>query len=366
MSRDQEIGFPLGSLHTSFLGDWVGRGQEVGLPLSSLHVSFFLGPGSAAAKKLGSHWIPFIFVFWAPGSDRWGAAMKLGSRWAPFIFLSFSDLGRMGGPRPRSWAPIGLPSCFLLSGLLGRMGGQRFYCLSGLLIRMVSRPRSWARIDGWVVAKNPFFLPFWFPGLPLCFFFSGAAKKLTSRWAPFIFPSFWAPGSDGWVAVMKLDSYWAPFLSFLGSWVEWVGRGQEAGLLLGSLHVSSFLGPGSDGPRHRSWAPINLLSYFFSGLLGRMGGPWPRRWARVGFPSYFLLSGSDGWAAVKKLSWHWTPCILFGLLGGWVGCGQGLGALHLSFLRFGSVRAPASDRPRSPGWAPLAFLRSQGQGCSHH
>ena len=67
----------LGSLHIAFLGSWVGRvgrAQEAGLPL---HVSLF---GWAAARKLGSHWVPFIFPFWAPGSDGWAAAKKPGSR----------------------------------------------------------------------------------------------------------------------------------------------------------------------------------------------------------------------------------------------------------------------------------------------
>ena len=151
--RGQEAGLALGSIHTGFLGSWVGwvvRGQEAGLPLGSLHVSFLLGPGSdgwAAAKKLGSHWVPFIFPFWAPGSDGWSTAKKLGFRWAPCMFRSF-------------WAP-----------------GS----------------------DGWAAAKKlgshwvPFIFPFWAPGSDGW----SAAKKLGSRWAPLMFLSFWAPGSDG-------------------------------------------------------------------------------------------------------------------------------------------------------------------------
>ena len=114
----------------------------------------------------------------------------------------FGLLGRMGGPRPRSWSPVGLPSCFLLSALLGRMGGPR--------------PRSWARIG----------LLFWAPGsdgwaswapveLPSCFLLSeswvGWGGPQQRSWAPIIFP-FWAPGSDGWAAAKKLGSHWAPFL----------------------------------------------------------------------------------------------------------------------------------------------------------
>ena len=124
-------------------------------------------------------------------------------------------------------------------------------------------------------------------------------------------------------------------------------------VLLGSLHVSFFLGPGSrmGGKRQRSWAPIGLPSYFLSGLLhrvarcqeasfwapgsdgGRMGGPRPR----AGLPS----------------------CFLSGVLGR---MGRGQGARRPSCFLF---RAPSSHGwPRSQSWAPLASLRSQG--CSHH
>ena len=59
-------------------------------------------------------------------------------------------------------------------------------------------------------------------------------------------------------------------IAFLGSWVGWVGRGQEAGLVLGSLHP---FWPGRmGGPRPRAGLP----SCFLSGVLGRMGVPQPR------------------------------------------------------------------------------------------
>ena len=154
------------------------------------------------------------------------------------MFLSFWVLGRMGSPRQRSWASIGLPSAakkldscwapfiFLLSGLLGRMAGPR--------------PRSWARIglpssflgsfvDGWAAGKSwaLFILPFWAPGRAL-------------------HVSFFLGSWVGWAAVKKLDSHWALFMPkhiggprpkarlpsycLSGSWVGWV--------LLGSLHIS--------------------------------------------------------------------------------------------------------------------------------
>ncbi|OLP92779.1 hypothetical protein AK812_SmicGene25366 [Symbiodinium microadriaticum] len=304
----------------------------------------FWAPGSdgwAAAKKLGSHWAPFILPFWAAGSDGWAAANELGSHWAPFMFPL---LGRMGG----SWV-----------GWVGR--GKE----AGLLLGI---------------------FPFWAPGSDGW----ATAKKLGSRWAPFMFPSFWAPGShgwrmggprqrswasigslhagwvgwvgrgkeaglplapfmpagsDGWAAAKKLGSRWVPFMFlsfFLGpgsdgcSWVGWVGRGKEAGLPLGSLHIS-FLGSWVDG-----WAAAKKLGSHWA-------GPRPRSWASVGFPSCFLVGpGSDGWAAAKKLGSH---CVSF--LGSWVGWvvrGQEAG---LPLFVFPSFRAPGSD-----GWAAANKLGS--------
>ena len=219
----------LGSLHISFLGSWVGwvgRCQEAGLPLGSFHVSFFLGPGSdgAAAEKLGSHWAPFILPFWAPGrcfllSWSWAAAKKLGSIGLPSYFLS-GLLGRMGGPRPESWAPVGLPSGFLLSGSwvgwLGRSkeAGLPLHTLhisfSALPGRMGGpRPRSWAPVD-----------------LPSCFLLSGLLGRMGGprprSWARIGLPSsFLGSRADG--RGQELGSL---HVSFLGCWVGWVGRGQ--------------------------------------------------------------------------------------------------------------------------------------------
>ena len=275
--------------HVSFLGSWVGwvgRGQEAGLALGSLHIAF-LGSWVGWVGPLGSLHVSF---FLGPGSDGW-AVIGL-----PSYFLS-GLLGRM----PRSWAPVGLPSCFLLSGVLGRMG-----------------PRSWARI-----------------GLP-SYCLSGlltAAKKLGSRWAPFMFPSFRVLGRMGGP---RQRSWGSLHISFLGSWVGWVVRGQKAGLLLGSLQVSFFLGPGSDG-----WAAAKKLGSHYTPLIFPFCAPGSDGWAAAKKPGFrwapfmfpcFWAPGPDGWAAATKLGSHWAPFILFGLLGGWVGRGQELGSLHVSFL----------------------------------
>ena len=138
-------GLPLGSLHVSFLGSWVGwvgRGNGAGLPLGSLHVSFRMGgPRQRAGVPLGSLHVSFL------GSLVGWVTAPIG---LPSCFLS-RLLGRMGGPRQRGWTPIGLPSCFLS--------------------------------DGWATATG-----------------------LGAHWAPFMFP-FWASGSDAWAAATGLGSH---------------------------------------------------------------------------------------------------------------------------------------------------------------
>ena len=290
------------------------------------------------AKKLSFHWAPFIFPFWAPGSDGWAAAKKLGSHWAPFILPSWAPGSDGWSARPRSWAPVGLPSSSFW--VLGRMGGPRKKAGLPLSSLHISFLGSWV---GWVARCQE-------AGLPL-------------------------------------GSLHVSF--FLGSWVGWVGRSKEAGLPLGSLHlgsgwaplhVSFFLGPGSDG-RQRSFAPIALPSYFFSVLLSRMGGLRPRLGFRLGrghasFLGSWSVRAPGGWAALTRLAGlHWPPfaapitlpsCFVFGRLG-WMGgprqkgwaplpfpsCllsgfldgmgGPGLGSLHTSSL--------VGPRPRS--WAPI-------------
>ena len=206
-----------------------------------------------------------MFPFWAPGSDGWAAAKNLGSRWPPFMFPSFWVLGRMGGPRQRSWASIGFPSYFL-SGLLGRIGSLHVSFFLGSWVGWVGRGQEAglalgslhiAFLDSWVgwvgrgqeagLLLGSLHVSWW-----------AAAKKLGSRWAPFILFGFWA---DGWAAAGTC------FLS--GSWVGWVGRSKEAGLPLGSLHISfldSWVGWVVRG--QKSW--VSHWAPFLSGILGRM------------------------------------------------------------------------------------------------
>ena len=261
MGRGQEIGLPLGSLYISvFLGPGC---QEAGLLLGSLHVSFFLGSWVGWVGPLPISWAPYwapfhiaFLGFWVGWVGRGKeAGLPLGS-----LHVSLWVLGRMGGPQQRSWARIvflgswvgwvvrgkklgSLSLCSLLFGLLGRMGGPRptSWARTGLPSSFLG---SWA--DGWAAAKNwsrvgwvgrgreaglalgsfhIAFLGSWVGwvgrgnevGLPLgslYISFLGSWFRWMgrghSRWAPFMFPSFWAPGSDGWAALGSLHLFWAP------------------------------------------------------------------------------------------------------------------------------------------------------------
>ena len=103
-----------------------------------------------------------------------------------------------------------------------------------------------------------------------------------------------------------------------------MGRGQEAGLSLSSLHVSFFLGSWSDG-----WAAANELGLRWAPFMFPFWAPGPRPKA-VGLSSCFLLSGSwVGWVGRGKEAGFW------------------LGSLHISFL--GSCGGMGKPRPRSWG-----------------
>ena len=298
---------PIG-LPSRFLSGLLGRmGSGNGAGLS------FMFPGSdgwAVATGLGSHWAPFMFVFWAAGSDGWAAATGLGSQdWAPFMFPF--------------WAP-------------GSDGWAAATALGSLHVSFL--PPVWLPgSDGWAAAlgrASPFMFPFWGvgrAGLPLGSLHVGFWVGLVGHGngvglplTPFMFP-FWAPASDGWAAATGLGSHWAPF--FLGSWVGWVGRGNGAGLPLTSLHVS-FLGSwiGWVGRSNGAGLPLSSLHVSFlcwvgwvgrgngAGLLlGSLhlsflgGGPRQRGWAPIGLPSCFLSGSWVGWAAATGLRLFWAP-----------------------------------------------------------
>ena len=339
------------------LGGWVVHGKRLGSPSVPFMFAFWVPgwdgwapfsslhwDGWAAAKGLGTRWtywvgwvvcgrlplgsvhVSFLGSSGLLGRDGWAAAKKLGSHWAPFIL--FGLLGGWVGRGQELGGRVGRgkeASCFL-SGLLGRMGGPR--------------PRS---SDGWA-----------------------AAKKLGSRWAPFIF--FLGPGSDGrqksW-APIELPSYF-----FLGSWV-WVslapfmfpsfwalgrmGGPQEAGLPLGSLQCFLLSGSGSDG-RQRSFAPFPFIFPFWAPESDRSQG-WAFVWAAVTkLPSCFSIGlfaapitlpgfralGLDGWSTAKRLGSPSVPFMFAFWVPGWDGwapsyflSGQGAGlpltSLHVSF-----------------------------------
>ena len=413
-ARGQEAGLALGSFHIAFLGSWVDRGTEAGF-----------------------HCVPFVFPFWAPGSDGYAAAKKLGSRCAPFMFPLSGLLGGMGGPRPKSWARIGLPS-YCLSGLrwvgrgkeAGLALGSLHISFLGSWVGWVGRCQKAGLCMGWV-GRARLGLPHivlsrmggprprnWASvGLPSCFLISGSWVGWVGRWHRPL-PRSWAPvglpscfllsgllGRMGGPPPNKLGSALGSFhIAFLGFWVGWVGRGQEAGLPLGSLHVSLWVLGRMGGPQQRSWARIVFLGSWvgwvvrgkklgslslcslLSGLLGRMGGPRPTSWARIGLPSSFLGSWADGWAAAK--SWSRVGWVGRGreaglalgsfhiaFLGSWVGwvgrgkeAGLPLGSLYISFLgswfrwmgrghsRWAPFMFPSFWAPGSDGWAALGSL----------
>ena len=148
--------------------------------------------GGPRQRGLGSRWAPFMFPFWAPGSDGWAAATGLGFRWAPFMFPFCSWAGWVGPGQE-----AGLPLSSLRVSFLGS-------CI-GWVSRAEKLGSRWA----------PFMFPFWAPGsgwvfvgLPWAPGSDGwaPAKRLGSHCTPFILP-FWAAGSDGWAAANELGSH---------------------------------------------------------------------------------------------------------------------------------------------------------------
>ena len=269
-----------GLLSCSFLGSWVGwvgRGHSV--PFSARMGRPPRQEGWALKRP------PFTFPFRAPESDGRAAAKKLRSCWAPLAW--------MGGPLPRSWAPCclaGSDGCASNLGFHWACGSDGwaaarklgFVGLPSYCFLCGSRPRSWACI-GLLI------FPFWAP-------LSWMGRPRPRSWAPFIFgwvgwgglrPTSWVCWGPGSAAARKLGSRWAPFI-------------------LPSFWVLGRVG----GPRQKGWA---LRAPFIFRLLNRMGmgGLRPRCWARIGLPSSFLGSWAHGWAGLGTLH--------VSLLGCWVG-----------------------------------------------
>ena len=160
--------------------------------------------GWAGAKGLGSRWAPFMFPFWAAGSDGWAAAR--GWVFVGLLHVSFlgSWVGWVGRGQEAGLSLGSLHTSFL-GGWVGWVGrGQRAGLpLSSLHVSFLG---SWG---GWVGRGQESRLMFPSFGvlgsLPLPFWAAGsdgwaAAKKLGSRRAPF----FLGPGSDGSAAAKKL------------------------------------------------------------------------------------------------------------------------------------------------------------------
>ena len=156
-------------------------------------------------------------TFWAPGSDGWAAATGLGSHCPPIRPPERKHEG-VGSP-----APLPRPTHGPMKGSDGWAAGNPPTKLKGLGAHCRAHPSD--------------------PGAQ-----KGNMKG--AQWEPMpthptMFP-FWAPGSDGWVAATGLGSRWAPFVLWMGGprqrgWLQPRKERYGAGLPLGSLHVS-FLG----------------------------------------------------------------------------------------------------------------------------
>ena len=147
---------------------------------------------------------------------------------------------------------------------------------------------------------------------------------------------FLGPGLDGWAAANKLGSHGAPFM----------GRCQEAGLLLGSLHISFW----------RSWVGCMVRNQVL-GLLGRVGRGQEIGLALGSFQS-FRAPGQMGGPRPKA---GLLPDSFLGCWFGWVDHGQGARrpSYFFSGLLGPFVFPPRMDGPRAQGWAPMTSLRSR-------
>ena len=235
-----------------------------------------------------------MFPFWV-ASDGWAALTRLGSIGLPSqprLLPSLSSLHASFSGSWVGWAVHGKE--------VGRPYRSLHFCFLGSWVGWVGR--GWAPIH---VPSGQRAAPI--IGLPSCFLSGllGGGGPRPRSWVLLgsLHVSFFlGPGSDGWAAAKKLGFDCSSHISFLGSWVGWASRGQEAGLPLGSLHVSFFLGPRSDG-----WEAAEKLVSFLGSWVG-----WVVRGQEAGlplgsfrFPS-FWAPGPDGWAAAKKLGSHWA------------------------------------------------------------
>ena len=146
---------------------------------------------------------------------------------------------------------------------------------------------------------------------------------LGSHSAPFIGmggprPRGWAPvgriGSDGWSAAKAGLPFGSLHVSFLGSWVGWVGRGQESGFFgLPSCFLSGAVG--SDG-----WAAAKGLGARHVSFLGS----WVRSCSRLGWMGRAHKAGLQWppFAAKAAPITKFPSCFVFGLLG-WMGGPRG-------------------------------------------
>ena len=141
---------------------------------------------------------------------------------------------------------------------------------------------------------------------------------LGSHSAPFIGMGGWAPvgriGSDGWSAAKAGLPFGSLHVSFLGSWVGWVGRGQESGFFgLPSCFLSG--GVGSDG-----WAAAKGLGARHVSFLGS----WVRSCSRLGWMGRAHKAGLQWppFAAKAAPITKFPSCFVFGLLG-WMGGPRG-------------------------------------------
>ena len=95
-------GLPLGSLHVSFRGFWIGRmggpRQRGWAPIGRLWPNIAQKDPEYDLRHIPPYIVPTCFFspLWAPGSDGWAAATGLGCHWAPFMFPFWASRFQVG------------------------------------------------------------------------------------------------------------------------------------------------------------------------------------------------------------------------------------------------------------------------------